>query len=44
MSTEDLFIEVCTRRLRGLATLSRYEIGLAGYPDNMLKDVCKGIE
>jgi hypothetical protein len=35
MSTKDLVIEVCTRRLRGLVTLSRDEMRLAGYPDSM---------
>jgi hypothetical protein len=45
MSTNDLLIEVCTQRLRGLATLSRDEMRLAGYPDRTPKiDVCKGIE
>jgi WD40 repeat protein len=33
MSATDLVVEVCTRRLRGLATLSRDEMRLAGYPD-----------
>jgi tetratricopeptide (TPR) repeat protein len=45
MSTKDLLIEVCTRRLRGLATLRRDEMRLAGYPDSAAEiDVCKGIE
>jgi hypothetical protein len=45
MSTKDLLIEVCTRRLRGVATLSREEMRLAGYADSTPKiDVCKGIE
>jgi WD40 repeat protein len=44
-STKDLVIEMCTRRLRGLATLSRGEMRLVGYPDNVYEiDVCKGIE
>jgi WD40 repeat protein len=45
MSTKNLVVEVCTRRLRGLATLSRDEMRLAGYPDSTPEiDVCKGIE
>jgi WD40 repeat protein len=45
MSTKDLVREVCTRRLRGVVTLSRDEMRLAGYPDSLPEiDVCKGIE
>ena len=45
MSTNDLVVEVCTRRLRGFATLSHEEMRLAGYKDSTPKiDVCKGIE
>jgi WD40 repeat protein len=45
MLTKDLVREVCTRRLRGFATLSRDEMRLAGYPDSTPAiDVCKGIE
>ena len=44
MSTNALIVEVCTRRLRGLTTLSRDEIRLAGYPDTMPPiDICAGI-
>jgi WD40 repeat protein len=42
MSTKDLVEEVCTRRLRGFATLSRDEMRLAGYPDSQPEiDVCQ---
>ena len=45
MSTKDLVREVCTRRLRGFATLRREEMRLAGYKDSTPEiDVCKGIE
>jgi len=45
MSTKDLLVEVCTRRLHGLVTLSRDETRLAGYQDSTPEiDVCKGIE
>jgi hypothetical protein len=45
MAIEDLVIEACTRRLRGISTLTRYEMSLAGYPEEMpLIDVCKAIE
>ena len=45
MSTKDLVIEVCTRRLRAFTTLSREEMCLAGYKDSTPEiDVCKGIE
>jgi WD40 repeat protein/TPR repeat protein len=42
MSTEDLIIEACTRRLNGLTKqLTRDEMRLAGYPDSeSLIDVC----
>jgi hypothetical protein len=45
MSTKDLVEEVCTRRLRGFATVSRDEMRLAGYLDSTPEvDACKGIE
>jgi len=45
MSTKDLVEEVCTRRLRGVATLSGEEMRLAGYPDSTPEiDVCEGIK
>jgi WD40 repeat protein len=45
MSAQELLVEVCTRRLRGLTRLSRDEMRLAGYPDTMLQiDVCAGID
>ena len=45
MPSKDLVVEVCTRRLRGLTTLSRDEMRLAGYPDTTPEiDVCAGIE
>ncbi len=41
MSTKDLLIEACTRRLNGLTMLTRDEMRLAGYPDSVpLIDVC----
>jgi hypothetical protein len=44
MSTKDLVKEVCTR-LRGLATLRREEMRLAGYADSTSAiHVCNGIE
>ena len=44
MSTKDLMNEVCTRRLRGLTTLSRDEMRLAGYADSIPEiDICDGI-
>jgi WD40 repeat protein len=44
MSTKDLLIEVCTRRLRGISTMTRNEMRLAGYPDSEpLIDVCAGV-
>ena len=45
MSTKDLVDEVCLRRLRGgLTTLSRDEMRLAGYDDDVPAiDVCAGI-
>jgi WD40 repeat protein len=40
--TKDLVIEACAHRLRGISTLKRYEMSLAGYPEDMpLIDVCK---
>jgi hypothetical protein len=45
MSTKDLLVELCTRRLRSLTKLSRDEIRLAGYADNTPEiDVCAGVE
>jgi WD40 repeat protein len=45
MSIEDLVVEACTRRLRGLTKLTRDEMRLAGYPDGMpMIDVCADIE
>jgi WD40 repeat protein len=45
MSARDLVSEVCLRRLRGLTTLTRDEMRLAGYPDTTPAiDVCAGIE
>jgi hypothetical protein len=35
MSAQDLIIEVCTRRLRGMTKLNRDEMRLAGYPDTL---------
>ena len=41
---ENLIAEVCTRRLRGLTTMSRDEMRLVGYPDDIPAiDVCAGI-
>jgi hypothetical protein len=45
MSTNNLVAEVCLRRLRGLTTLMRDEMRLAGYADEVPAiDVCTGIE
>jgi hypothetical protein len=45
MSPNNLVIETCTRRLRGLTKLSRDEMRLAGYPDDMPEiDVGAGVE
>jgi len=45
MSTKDLVVEVCTRRLRGLTKLSRDEMRTAGYPDSAPEiDVCAGVQ
>jgi WD40 repeat protein len=45
MSTSDLVSEACLRRLRGLTTLTRDEMRLAGYADEVPAiDVCAGIE
>jgi WD40 repeat protein len=45
MSTRDLVAEACMRRLRGISTLSRDEMRLAGYTDTMPTiDVCKRSE
>jgi WD40 repeat protein len=44
MPTNDLIQEVCTRRLRGISTMTRDEMRLAGYPDSApLIDVCSGV-
>jgi WD40 repeat protein len=42
-STNNLVTEVCLRRLRGLTTLTRDEMRLAGYTDEVPIDVCAGI-
>jgi WD40 repeat protein len=45
MSASDLVLEVCLRRLRGVSTLSRDEMRLAGYASDMPAiNVCAGIE
>jgi WD40 repeat protein len=45
MSTQNLVVDVCKRRLRGRTTLSRDEMRLAGYSDDTPEiDVCAGIE
>jgi WD40 repeat protein len=45
MSTKELVVEVCARRLRGETKLSRNEMRLAGYGDNTPEiDVCAGVE
>jgi hypothetical protein len=45
MSTNNLITEACLRRLRGLTTLTRGEMRLAGYTDEVPAiDVCAGIE
>ena len=44
MSTNELITEVCLRRLRGLTQLSRDEMRLAGYANDMPAiDVCAGL-
>jgi hypothetical protein len=44
MSTQELVDEVCLRRLRGFTTLTRDEMRLAGYSEDMPAiDVCAGI-
>ena len=44
MSTNELVAEVCLRRLRGLTQLSRDEMRLAGYANDMPAiDVCAGL-
>jgi len=41
ISAKELIAEACSRRLRGLTTLGRDEMRLAGYPDDMREiDVC----
>jgi len=43
MPAKELITEVCTRRLRGLTTLTRDEMRLAGYADDVPEiDVCAG--
>jgi WD40 repeat protein len=43
MSAQDLVIEVCKRRLRGMTKMTRDEMRLAGYPDTMAEiDVADG--
>jgi WD40 repeat protein len=45
ISAEDLVAEVCVRRMRGLTTLTRDEMRLAGYADDVPAiDVCAGVE
>ena len=45
MPTQDLVAQSCTVWLRGLTKLTRDEMRLAGYPDNVSEiDVCAGIE
>jgi hypothetical protein len=45
MPTNDLVVEVCTRRMRGFTNLNRDEMRLAGYPDDTPEiDVCAGVE
>jgi WD40 repeat protein len=45
MSINNLVSEACLRRLRGLSTLARDEMRLAGYADEVPAiDVCAGIE
>ncbi len=45
MPTKELLVEVCTRRLRGLARLSRDEMRIAGYPDTAPEiNVCTGTD
>jgi WD40 repeat protein len=44
MSIKDLITEACARRLRGLTTLSRDEMRIAGYSDVTAEiDVCAGM-
>jgi hypothetical protein len=44
MSARDIVRDVCTRELRGLTTLSREEMRLAGYPEGTASiDVCAGV-
>ena len=44
-STEKLVADVCLRLLRGLTTLRRDEMRLAGYADDVPQiDVCAGVE
>ena len=44
MSVQDLIIEVCTRRLRGMTKMTRDEMRLAGYPDTMPEiDIAEGL-
>ncbi len=45
MSAQHLVAEVCLRRLRGLTTLTRDEMRLAGYADDAPPiDVCAGVD
>jgi hypothetical protein len=44
MSINDLVTEACLRRLRGVTTLTRDEMRLAGYADEVPAiDVCDGM-
>jgi hypothetical protein len=45
MSTNDLLAEACLRRLHALTPLTRGEMRLAGFTDEVpATDVCAGIE
>lgn len=44
LSTTDLLAEACLQRMRGLTTMTRDEMRLAGYTDDVPAiDVCSGI-
>ena len=44
MSPQQLITEACTRRLRGINTLTRAEMDLLNYPADMKPtDVCEGV-
>lgn len=45
MPAENLIADVCKKVLRGVSTLSRDEMRLAGYADDLAEiDVCQGVE